>query len=125
MGVCRQVALAQLPAGWPAAGRIWQPRPSLEDGGDVLVGDPAEEPEQPPLPSHQPARRPRERVKPTARAAPTHPSLLAPARTSDITRRKAQGDGGLEALRILKRRLSDVVYRALIADTTLSPPLAA
>jgi transposase len=39
-----------------------------------------------------------------------------------IARRKAQGDGGLEALRILKRRLSDVVYRALIADvpTTLA-----
>jgi hypothetical protein len=33
-----------------------------------------------------------------------------------IARRKAGGDGGLEALRVLKRRLSDVVYRALIAD---------
>ena len=33
-----------------------------------------------------------------------------------ITRRKAQGDGGREALRVLKRRLSDVVYRALNAD---------
>ncbi|MEV0731410.1 IS110 family transposase [Polymorphospora sp. NPDC050346] len=29
-----------------------------------------------------------------------------------ITRRRNSGDGGLEALRILKRRLSDVVYRA-------------
>jgi len=33
-----------------------------------------------------------------------------------IARRRANGDGGLEALRILKRRLSDVVYRALLAD---------
>jgi transposase len=35
-----------------------------------------------------------------------------------IARRKAGGDGGLEALRILKRRLSDVVYQALRADAT-------
>lgn len=33
-----------------------------------------------------------------------------------IARRKAGGDGGMEALRILKRRLSDVVYQALRAD---------
>jgi ribosomal protein S4 len=33
-----------------------------------------------------------------------------------IARRKAGGDSGLEALRVLKRRLSDVVYRALLAD---------
>ena len=33
-----------------------------------------------------------------------------------IARRRANGDGGLEALRVLKRRLSDVVYRALRAD---------
>jgi transposase len=33
-----------------------------------------------------------------------------------IARRKATGDGGLEALRVLKRRLSDVVYRALLTD---------
>ncbi|GAA2223407.1 hypothetical protein GCM10010429_57610 [Micromonospora olivasterospora] len=30
------------------------------------------------------------------------------------------GDGGLEALRVLKRRLSDVVYQALRTDST--PP---
>lgn len=35
-----------------------------------------------------------------------------------IARRRANGDGGLEALRVLKRRLSDVVYRALRADLT-------
>jgi transposase len=33
-----------------------------------------------------------------------------------IARRKANGDGGLEALRVLKRRLSDVVYQALLTD---------
>lgn len=42
-----------------------------------------------------------------------------------IARRKAQGDGGLEALRVLKRRLSDVVYRALETDATAELPLAA
>jgi len=30
--------------------------------------------------------------------------------------RRANGDGGLEALRVLRRRLSDVVYRAILAD---------
>jgi transposase len=30
--------------------------------------------------------------------------------------RKANGDGGMEALRILKRRLSDVAYRAMLND---------
>ena len=35
-----------------------------------------------------------------------------------IARRRANGDGGLEALRVLKRRLSDVAYRALRADLT-------
>ena len=33
-----------------------------------------------------------------------------------IARRRANGDGGLEALRVLKRRLSDVVYHALLTD---------
>jgi transposase len=52
------------------------------------------------------------------------PKLLANARdgartfgkSDPIARRRAQGDGGLKALRILKRRLSDVVYRTLKAD---------
>ena len=35
-----------------------------------------------------------------------------------LDRRKNSGDGGREALRVLKRRLSDVVYRAMIADQT-------
>ncbi|GAA4491388.1 hypothetical protein GCM10023094_55780 [Rhodococcus olei] len=33
-----------------------------------------------------------------------------------LSRRKANGDGGMEALRILKRRRPDVAYRAMIAD---------
>jgi transposase len=37
-----------------------------------------------------------------------------------IARRRANGDGGLEALRVLKRRLSDVVYRALETDASLA-----
>ncbi|UAC02034.1 IS110 family transposase [Dactylosporangium vinaceum] len=36
-----------------------------------------------------------------------------------IARRKAGGDGGLEALRVLKRRLSDVVYQALQTEAAL------
>jgi transposase len=40
-----------------------------------------------------------------------------------IARRRANGDGGLEALRVLKRRLSDVVYRALLQDATATRPL--
>lgn len=42
-----------------------------------------------------------------------------------LARRRAQGDGSLEALRILKRRLSDVVYRALKTDAANELPLAA
>jgi transposase len=33
-----------------------------------------------------------------------------------MERRRAGGDSGMEALRVLKRRLSDVVYAALRAD---------
>jgi len=46
-----------------------------------------------------------------------------PAQTL-IARRRANGDGGLEALRVLKRRLSDVVYHALKADAANEPALA-
>jgi hypothetical protein len=42
-----------------------------------------------------------------------------------IARRRANGDGGLEALRVLKRRLSDVVYRALVTDLERALPLVA
>jgi transposase len=42
-----------------------------------------------------------------------------------IARRRAQGDSGREALRVLKRRLSDVVYRALTADAEAALRLAA
>jgi hypothetical protein len=37
-----------------------------------------------------------------------------------IARRKAHGDGGLEALRILKRRLSDAIYQALSTDVSVN-----
>jgi transposase len=39
-----------------------------------------------------------------------------PAAKEMMTRRKAGGDSGIEALRVLKRRLSDVVYAALLTD---------
>src|SRR5579862_3118682 len=48
-----------------------------------------------------------------------------PAARALLARRRANGDGGLEALRVLKRRLSDVVYRALLADANALPALAA
>ena len=42
-----------------------------------------------------------------------------------IARRQATGDSKREALRILKRRLSDIVYRAQLADTNTTPAKAA
>jgi transposase len=36
-----------------------------------------------------------------------------------MDRRKASGGSGLEALRVLKRRLSDVVYAALREDRAI------
>ena len=42
-----------------------------------------------------------------------------------IERRRAGGDGGLEALRVLKRRLSDVAYKALRADLNTRAELTA
>jgi transposase len=51
------------------------------------------------------------------RIALTQARLYPPAREL-LDRRKSNGDGGMEALRILKRRLSDVVYRAMLADKT-------
>ena len=58
------------------------------------------------------------------RIALTQAQWHPPARAL-LARRKAQGDGSLEALRILKRRLSDVVYRAMQADAAAQLPLAA
>lgn len=47
----------------------------------------------------------------------TRPRIAQSLRTRrGGSRRKAIGDGDIEALRILKRHLSDVVYRALQAD---------
>ena len=48
-----------------------------------------------------------------------------PAAKAMMERRKAGGDSGLEALRVLKRRLSDVVYAALRADLAVEPRSAA
>nr|WP_308206957.1 IS110 family transposase [Mycolicibacterium hippocampi] len=58
------------------------------------------------------------------RIAMTQARMHPPAREL-LARRKADGDGGMEALRILKRRLSDVVYRAMLADASQSTPAAA
>ena len=41
-----------------------------------------------------------------------------------IARRRTQGDSPREALRVLKRRLSDVVYQALLTDTQTQPQTA-
>jgi transposase len=49
------------------------------------------------------------------RIALTQARIHPPAREL-LDRRKINGDGGMEALRILKRRLSDVVYRTMLAD---------
>ena len=51
------------------------------------------------------------------RIALTQARCYPPAREL-LDRRKNGGDGGREALRILKRRLSDVVYRAMLTDET-------
>ena len=48
-----------------------------------------------------------------------------PAAKAMMERRKAGGDSGLEALQVLKRRLSDVVYAALRADLAAEPRSAA
>ena len=48
-----------------------------------------------------------------------------PAAKAMIERRKTGGDSGLEALRVLKRRLSDVVYAALRTDRAVEPKIAA
>ena len=57
------------------------------------------------------------------RIALTQARCYPPAREL-LERRKSGGDGGMEALRVLKRRLSDVVYRAMLADETDSPTVA-
>jgi transposase len=49
------------------------------------------------------------------RIAMTQARMHPPAREL-LARRKSNGDGGMEALRVLKRRLSDVVYRAMLTD---------
>ena len=51
------------------------------------------------------------------RIALTQARCYPPAREL-LERRTNSGDGGMEGLRVLKRRLSDVVYRAMLADET-------
>ena len=58
------------------------------------------------------------------RIAMTQARMHQPAREL-MHRRKLNGDGGMEALRILKRRLSDVVYCAMLADQKRSALIAA
>jgi transposase len=52
------------------------------------------------------------------RIALTQARCHPPAREL-LERRKNGGDGGMEGLRVLKRRLSDVVYRAMLTDETV------
>lgn len=58
------------------------------------------------------------------RIAMTQARIHPPAREL-LARRKSNGDGGMEALRVLKRRLSDVIYRAMLTDQNQSAPAAA
>jgi transposase len=58
------------------------------------------------------------------RMAITQARYHPPAREF-LQRRRASGDTKAESIRALKRRLSDVVYRALLADAARSAPLAA
>jgi transposase len=53
------------------------------------------------------------------RIALTQARCYAPAREL-LDRRRKNGDGGMEALRVLKRRLSDVVFRAMVVDQSLT-----
>jgi len=59
----------------------------------------------------------------SAVSAALHGIAMTQARTHPpgrglLQRRKLNGDGGMEALRLLKRRLSDVVNRAMITGQT-------
>ena len=58
------------------------------------------------------------------RMALTQMRVHPPAKAM-IERRRAGGDGGMEALRVLKRRLSDVAYKALRADLNTRAELTA
>ena len=58
------------------------------------------------------------------RIAMTQARMHRPAREL-LARRRSNGDGGMEALRVLKRRLSDVVYRAMLNDQYQSISTAA
>jgi transposase len=51
--------------------------------------------------------------------AMTQARMHPPARVL-VARRKLNGGGGMEALRVLKRRLSDIVYRVMLTDQSQS-----
>ena len=71
----------------------------------------------------EPHREPPTERRPTPHR--THPSPLASAGQRMIERRKSGGNSGREALRVLKRRLSDAVFQALLHDQTAGLTLAA
>ena len=56
---------------------------------------------------------------------PTHGARPSLPPKDLYARRKANGDGGLEAIRVLKRHLSNTVYRALLTDAETRIPIAA
>jgi transposase len=58
------------------------------------------------------------------RIAITQKRCHPPARAY-LQRRTAHGDAPAQALRALKRRLSDTIYRALLADSATAPPAQA
>jgi len=58
------------------------------------------------------------------RIAVTQKRCHPPARAY-LERRAAAGDTPTQALRALKRRLSDIIYRALLADSATAPPAQA
>ena len=53
----------------------------------------------------------------------TQARLHRPAREL-MQPRQLTGDGAMEALRVFKRRLPDVVYRAMLTDQRQSSPAA-
>jgi transposase len=79
------------------------------------------------------SNRARHRLSPSGNRqlnAALHPIALTQARLHPdaqalLARRRANGDGGLEPLRVLKRRLSDVAHRTLTTDATHEPRPAA
>jgi hypothetical protein len=89
----------------PLEGRLRTPQRHCPAAGVVV--------EQGPAPGLPHRKQTAERGAASDRA---HPGPLPSGRARAPGPPESNGDGGMEALRILKRRLSDVVYRALIDD---------